>query len=198
MNNNLQIKIFNGPEIEPYIPNLAKLRIEIFRDFPYLYDGSLEYEQNYLKTYTQSAVSIAVIVFDGVEPVGVSTGLPLEDESMEFKRPFIEQSYDPKKIFYCGESILKKEYRGRGFYSRFFKERENHAKSLGRFKTICFCGVVRPGEHPLRPLEYKPLNPIWEKNGYTIYPNLTTTYIWKDIDKEEETGKEMVFWLKEI
>lgn len=184
MNNNLQIKIFNGPEIEPYIPNLAKLRIEIFRDFPYLYDGSLEYEQNYLKTYTQSAVSIAVIVFDGVEPVGVSTGLPLEDESMEFKRPFIEQSYDPKKIFYCGESILKKEYRGRGFYSRFFKERENHAKSLGRFKTICFCGVVRPGEHPLRPLEYKPLNPIWEKNGYTIYPNLTTTYIWKDIDKE--------------
>lgn len=198
MSDNLQIKTFKGSEITPYIPDLAQLRIEIFRDFPYLYDGSIQYEENYLKTYTQSPNSLAVIVFDGDHAVGVSTGLPMEDEAEEFKKPFLKQGYNPEEIFYCGESILKNQYRGRGIYSRFFKEREDHAKRLGRFKTICFCGVVRPEEHPLRPKEYQPLDPIWKKFGYTKYPELTTTYVWKDIDKEKETGKEMVFWLKQL
>jgi hypothetical protein len=195
---NLQIKTFKGTEIAPFIPDLARLRIEIFRDYPYLYDGSTEYEENYLKTYTQSPDSLAVIVFDGNDAVGVSTGLPLEDETGEFKKPFTEQGYDPAEIFYCGESILKKKYRGRGIYSRFFKEREDHSKSLGRFKIICFCGVTRPEDPPLRPGEHQPLDPIWDKFGYIKYPELTTTYVWKDIDKEKETGKKMIFWLKEV
>jgi hypothetical protein len=198
LSDKLRIKTFKGSEITPYIPDLAQLRIEIFRDFPYLYDGSIQYEENYLKTYTQSQESLAVIVFDRDYAVGVSTGLPMEDETEEFKKPFVEQGYDPKGIFYFGESILKKKYRGRGIYSRFFKEREKHALSLRRFNTICFCGVIRPEDHPLRPGDHQPLDPIWKKFGYTKYPELTTTYVWKDIDKEEDTGKEMVFWLKEI
>lgn len=195
---NLQIKIFKGLEIAPFIPELAQLRIEIFRDFPYLYDGSFEYEENYLKTYSQSPDSLAVIVFDGDHAVGVSTGLPMEDETEEFKKPFLDQGYDPGKIFYCGESILKTEYRGNGLYKRFFKEREHHARKLDRFDIICFCGVNRPENHPLKPKHYKPLDPIWNKFGYIKHPELKTTYMWKDIDEKEETGKEMIFWLKSI
>jgi len=198
VSNNLHIKILAGSDIAAFTTDLAYLRIEIFREFPYLYDGTLEYERNYLKTYSESSDSLAVIVFDGEKPVGVSTGLPMDHETEEFKRPFIEEGLNPGKIFYCGESILKKEYRGRGFYSRFFKEREDHAKKLGRFDITTFCAVVRPDKHPLKPENYRALDLNWKKFGYTKHPELTTTYTWKDINKKNESSKKMVFWLKEL
>lgn len=34
-----------GKDIAPLIPRLAELRIKVFHDFPYLYEGSLEYEK---------------------------------------------------------------------------------------------------------------------------------------------------------
>lgn len=198
MQNSLSIKTVTGPALKPYIINLARLRIEVFREFPYLYDGSLDYETSHLNTYLQSDRSIAVLVFDDGSLVGASTGLPMEDEKEVFKQPFLEKGYDLANIFYCGESILKKEYRGRGIYSWFFEERESHAKRLGGFQWISFCAVQRPADHPLRPDEYQPLDPIWQKYGYNKHPELTTTHRWQDIDKESESDKTMVFWMKEI
>ena len=40
----LKIIRLKGQEIVPYIADLAQLRIEIFRDYPYLYLGDLEKE----------------------------------------------------------------------------------------------------------------------------------------------------------
>lgn len=198
MPDSLTIKTVTGRGIEKYLHDLASLRIEVFREFPYLYDGSLEYEKSYLETYIQSDQSIAVLVLDGDAVVGASTGLPMADETEEFQRPFRESGYDVDSIFYCGESILKKEYRGRGLYRSMFEEREQHAVGLGNFSTICFCAVQRPVDHPLRPNNYQSLDPVWEKFGYRKQPELTTTYRWKDIDEESETDKTMVFWVKEL
>lgn len=192
------IQILHGKKIAPYLEAIATLRINIFREFPYLYDGSMEYEKNYLKTYTQSPESIAILVFDRDQLVGASTGLPLKDETAEFKAPFLQHRYHPSRIFYCGESILIQNYRGRGIYSTFMKERENHAKQIGRFDTICFCGVERPDNHPLRPIDYLPLDPIWTKFGYQKHPELSTHYHWKDLNENNESAKKMVFWLKSI
>lgn len=105
------IRIVHGKKIEPHLEALASLRIEIFREFPYLYDGSIEYERNYLNTYTGSPESIAILVFDRNQMVGASTGLPLEDETDEFKAPFLHHGYNSKQVFYCGESILKQKSR---------------------------------------------------------------------------------------
>ena len=192
------IRVVHGKEIEPHLEALASLRIEIFREFPYLYDGSIEYERNYLKTYTESPESIVVLVFDRELMVGASTGLPLMDETDEFKAPFLQHNHNPEHIFYCGESILKRNYRGRGIYSTFMNERENHARRFARFKTICFCGVVRPMNHPLQPYDFQPLDPVWKKFGYQKHPELTTHYHWKDLNEESESSKKMVFWLKTL
>ncbi|HLL24828.1 MAG TPA: GNAT family N-acetyltransferase, partial [Kofleriaceae bacterium] len=40
-----------GDAIGPYLPALAALRIRVFREWPYLYDGSLAYEEAYLASY---------------------------------------------------------------------------------------------------------------------------------------------------
>jgi GNAT superfamily N-acetyltransferase len=194
----IEIKTFTGKGLEPYLPDIARLRIEVFRDFPYLYDGSLEYEKEYLKTYVQSSGSIAVLAFDGRHIVGASTALPLSDETDEFKQPFIKHEFNTAKIFYCGESVLKSEYRGRGIYTLFFSERERHARRFDHFEYICFCAVDRSENHPLKPETYRPLDRVWKKFGYHKYPEFTTTYSWKDIDKNHETDKKMVFWMKEL
>jgi GNAT superfamily N-acetyltransferase len=188
----------SGKGLVSFIPEIARLRIDVFREFPYLYDGTAEYEQNYLSVYVNSPDSIAVLAFSGDELVGVSTGLPMMDEAVEFLKPFTEHGFNLKTIFYCGESILKPEYRGRGIYKTFMHEREQHARNLNRFDTICFCAVNRPHDHPLRPTVYQPMDAAWKKFGYIKNPALSTRYSWKDIDQKEESEKEMVFWLKNL
>jgi GNAT superfamily N-acetyltransferase len=200
MSETITVQRFTGhdPDLPAYVPDLARLRIRVFRDFPYLYDGTIEYEEKYLKTYTDCADSVIVLVLDGSDVVGATTGLPMDAETADFQRPFVEHGYDTSKIFYCAESVLLPEYRGRGIYPRFFQEREGHARALGRFDLVTFCCVQRPENHPLRPADYAPLDRIWTKFGYTKHPELETTYNWKDIDEAEESPKPMVFWLKSL
>ena len=200
MSQSLTIRRLTGsdPELRAFLPDLARLRIEVFRDFPYLYDGTVEYEEKYLETYTECPESIVVLVLDGEKAVGATTGLPMDAETEEFRKPFVEAGHDPARIFYCAESVLLPAYRGRGVYPKFFAEREGHARALGRFDLCAFCCVQRPEDHPLRPADYVPLDRIWSKFGYVKHPELTTTYDWKDVDTAEETAKPMVFWLKSL
>ena len=58
------IELLHGRDIEPHIDEVARLRIAVFRDFPYLYDGTVEYEADYLSTYVRSADSLCVLVRD--------------------------------------------------------------------------------------------------------------------------------------
>lgn len=194
----LKTEILTGRDIESHIEELARLRIEVFRDFPYLYDGDLAYEKNYLNRYVSSPESIAVLVFDGDRAVGASTGLPMDHEEEDFRRPFMNAGIDTSSIFYCGESVLLKSHRGRGIYSEFFRQREEHARSLGRFESSAFCGVVRPDDHPMRPDDYRPLDLVWKRYGYKRRLELTTTYHWKDLGEDKESDKEMIFWTKAI
>jgi len=69
-------------------------------------------------------------------------------ETPEVIRPFLEHGYDPERIFYYGESVLLRAYRGQGLGKQFFVEREDHARSLNRFDLLCFCAVERPLDHP--------------------------------------------------
>ena len=194
----VKILPLRGKQAQDYIPALAKLRIEVFRDFPYLYDGGTEYEENYLRTYIESPDSVIVLAMDGDKVVGASTALPMRDETVEFQRPFLGQGYDIKRIFYFGESVLQKPYRGQGIGVAFFNAREEHARKVGHFDLYCFCAVERPADHPLRPEGYKPLDGFWNHRGYIKHPELTTVYKWKDIDQATETEKKMVFWLRNV
>ncbi|OOG21449.1 GNAT family N-acetyltransferase [Thioalkalivibrio denitrificans] len=194
----LSVKRFTGSGVDAWIPELARLRIEVFRAFPYLYDGDPDYEERYLRTYTQSADSVIVLVFDAERIVGASTGLPLADETDNVIAPFRERHMDIQRIFYFGESVLLPGYRGRGLGVRFFDEREDHARALGRFDYTCFCAVDRPRNHPRRPEGYRSLDDFWRKRGYAPVPELKAQFSWQDLDEDRETSKEMTFWMKRL
>ncbi|MGD8572170.1 MAG: GNAT family N-acetyltransferase [Gammaproteobacteria bacterium] len=198
MTHSVTIKTVTGEALEQYITELARLRIEVFREYPYLYDGNMNYEAKYVRTYTESPHSIIVIAFDGDQVVGASTALPLIHETEEIRRPFLENHLDLNCVFYLGESVLRNHYRGQGIGVRFFKEREAHAKRIGDFSCYAFCAVERPVDHPLRPSDYVPLDRFWKNRGYRKQSHLRTTLSWLDIDKTTETAKPMVFWLKQV
>lgn len=198
MNSELTYQSFVGAQIADIFEPLATLRITVFRSFPYLYEGTLDYELDYLKTYAASPRALLFAVFDGDRMVGATTALPLADETEEVQAPFVAAGYRLEDVFYFGESILLPGYRGRGIGHRFFDEREKHARSFGTFRYTSFCAVQRPENHPARPADYQPLDDFWKKRGYTSMPALTTLFSWPDLGETESTPKTMLFWLKEL
>ncbi len=193
-----RVESLTGADALQHAPELARLRIAVFRDFPYLYDGSLGYEERYLRTYLESPDAVIVVARDGDRIVGAATALPLADETEEVIRPFLAEGYDIGSIFYFGESVLLRPYRGQGIGVAFFSHREAHARALGRFDRTCFCAVDRPADHPRRPPDYVPLDAFWARRGYRRVPGLETTFSWKDLDEPHETPKRMLFWMKEL
>ena len=198
-NSPLRVVSFAGKNALPFIDQVAQLRIEVFNEYPYLYVGDMSYERRYLSTYVQDAESLVVLAFDeGGTIRGASTGVPMAHEEADFRRPFEQKGYDTNEIFYFGESVIQKEFRGRGTGAVFFKEREAYALRLGRCKWTCFCAVLRPDDHPLKPAGFKPLDAFWQRLGYAKVPDLVTTYSWREVGETTESPKSMQFWLKKI
>lgn len=194
----MEFRIYRGFQIEEVADALARLRITIFKDFPYLYDGDMAYEQEYLKTYINSPSSLVFIVLEDAEIIGATTCIPIMDETQEVQAPFLKLGYDLSKIIYFGESILLKKYRGRGIGNIFFDTREKYARSLEFFELICFCAVQRPSSHPLTPHNYNPLDNFWLSRGYNKSEELKTEFSWRDLGESTETQKTMQFWVKKI
>jgi GNAT superfamily N-acetyltransferase len=194
----LEVKSLFGEEIRSVMPDLARLRIIVFRDWPYIYDGTLEYEERYLAKLAAAKDAVCVIARDGSEIVGASTAAPMIEHADEFALPFEKAGYDLSRIFYCGESVLLKSHRGHGLGNAFFDHREAQAHRLGGYTHSTFCRVVRPDDHPLKPTDHRPLDGFWRKRGYAPVESLVATYAWKDIDQAQETDHQMQFWMKPL
>lgn len=194
----MEIRLLHGAAIAPYIDDLARLRLSVFREFPYLYDGSSDYEADPLSNYAQSERSLMVLALDAGQVVGAATGLPLADVAAQFQQPFLAQGRDPANVYYFGESLVLPEYRGLGLGVRFFIERESYAHKLAEFEYCAFSTVERPGAYPRRPANYKPLHGFWRNRGFLHEPSLRTSCSWRDLDEPAESAKIMSFWLKPL
>ena len=190
-------RVLTGQDLTNALDAVAQLRITVFSDWPYLYDGDLDYERNYLRTYETSKNAILVGAFDGDTLVGASTGTPLVDHADDFAAAFTGTGIDLARTFYCAESVLLPQYRGKGIGKAFFRHRETHARELGA-EQCCFCSVVRPEDHPHRPAGYRPLDTFWQSLGYRILPGVIAQFSWKDHRDVAETQKPLQFWIKNL
>ena len=197
----LSVEVVSGPDLKAAIPELSRLRVAVFREFPYLYTGDADYEARYLQSYLNTPESLVVLVRDGVRDggavVGASSALPLKAEQAELRAPWIAAGTDINRVWYLAESVLLPAYRGRGLGVRFFEERERRGRELG-YETASFCAVERAADHPARPADYVPLDAFWGHRGYTKRPELAAQLPWQDVDEEHELPKTMVFWTKEL
>jgi len=186
-----------GDSLLPWLDTLGDLRIRVFREFPYLYEGSLNYEREYLKRYMTAKDALVVIVTDAQgDAIGGTTCLPLAEECEEFQQGFMQAGADVSKIFYFGESVLLPAWRGRGIGKLFFDRREAHARKLG-YQTTTFCAVDRPDDDPRRPSDYRPLDGFWMSRGYEKQVGLKARFAWREVGQVEETDQTLTFWTRE-
>lgn len=193
----LSTDILNGEAARPHLEAIAQLRITVFAEWPYLYDGTLQYEQDYLAHYLADPNSVIVVVRDGSKAVGASTALPMESAEEEMQAPWRARGLALDDILYFGESVVLPEYRGFGLGRRFFAIREAHAQWLKRSRCT-FCAVQRPEDHPARPRAYVPNDGFWQRLGYQRLDDMVCHFPWTDIGDIQETSKPLVFWEKPL
>lgn len=197
MSDAIALETLAGAAVISVVSELARLRVEIFRDWPYLYSGNLEYERNYLAKYADLPDATIVVARVRGRVIGASTALPLARAEPAMQQPFTAAGHVLTDWYYFGESVLEPAYRGRGVGVSFFNAREARAAVLGYHQTT-FCAVERPERHRLRPRKYVPLDAFWTKRGYTKRPELMGRFNWQDIDQNAETPHKMIFWTKTL
>lgn len=193
----VRVECLTGPAVQAVLDDIARLRIQVFQDYPYLYDGDEDYERRYLKGFADSKYAIVVCAFDGSHLIGASTGAPLQDHAADFAAAFDDSGLELEDIFYCAESVLLQRYRGRGLGHAFFDEREAHARKLGFVKSA-FCRVERAEDHPSRPADYTPLDAFWRKRGYEPLDGVVAEFSWRDLGALHETKKPLQFWIRDL
>jgi len=198
MSKKIEIGRAVGAGLRDIIPELARLRVAVFRAWPYLYDGNEAYEASYLQTYVRSPSAAVILARSEGRIVGASTCLKLTDETENVIAPFRAPGWDPDRVFYFGESVLLPEFRGRGIGVAFFNGREAHARAVSGCDFATFCAVQRPADHPARPAGYEPLDVFWGRRGFTRRPDLRCEMDWTDLGEPGESTKTLVFWLKSL
>ncbi|WP_417599547.1 GNAT family N-acetyltransferase [Pararhodobacter oceanensis] len=193
----MKIAALTGPALDGALEDLARLRIAVFRDWPYLYDGDLAYERRYLEPYRDNPRAIVAGAFEGTRLIGAATGTPMEDHADEFAEAFAGRGLDMSDIFYCAESVLLPEFRGQGIGHRFFDIREAHARDMGR-GYVAFCAVQRPEDHPARPANYRPLDGFWRARGYAPLEGAVAQFGWKDLGAAQDTLKPLQVWMRKL
>lgn len=187
-----------GPAVAPHLDDLARLRITVFRDWPYLYEGDLGYERHYLAAYANSPRSVFVLALDDERVIGASSGIPLADDGEAFQRPFRERGMAVDEVFYFGESVLLPAYRGQGLGHCFFDEREAHARRLGGFAWTAFCAVERAANDARCPAGHRPNDAFWRKRGYQRQDDMFCTLSWAECGDEGECAHRLRFWLRPL
>ena len=188
------IERLHGPALDSALDDLARLRIAVFAEYPYLYEGSLDYEREYLREFAAEPGSVLIAAQDGDRVVGAATASPMAGQKAAFRAPLETAGYPAKDIFYFGESVLLPEYRGRGIGHAFFDGREAAAREAGA-KWACFCAVVRPRDHPARPADHRPLDAFWRARGYERLEGVTTNFEWAEHGGAGDIDHIMQFWM---
>ena len=193
----IDIRALSGADLEAALDGVADLRITVFRDWPYLYDGSRDYEREYLATYQGNPDALLVGAFHEGRLIGASTSTPMEDHAPEFAAPFRALGIAPEMILYGADSVLLRPYRGIGLGHRFIDLREAHARHLGR-THVAFCSVLRPDDHPASPAVIRSNDAFWRGRGYDTLPGVLAHFSWKDLGDTVETEKPLQFWMRAL
>ncbi len=194
----IHVRSFTGSGLKPYIHSVAKLRMEVFKDYPCFEEPDLERETQYMRKIASNKESIGVLIFDNTTLVGVALGCPLSVEETALKRPFKDAHKDIDTYFFFGDSALLKQYRGRGIGHHFFDAREAHVIHLKKYKHICFCAPDSQEFDPRKPKDFIPLFDFWRKRGYIHHPEMKCYPVWKATGEAHPTEKELSFWIKDL
>jgi GNAT superfamily N-acetyltransferase len=189
--------VLTGAAIAEALDDLATLRLDIFPEYPYLYEGRREDELTYLGSYVAAPDACVILAYDGLTVVGAATGIPLIHEDTRVIGAFNGTSFPLIETYYVGELLFRQAYRNCGLGRKLLDRLERQVRSLGRYRRITCATVERPDEHPLRPRDYIPITRFLARTGFARLSGVTTHFRWRETDGVRRNHP-MQFWIKEL
>jgi len=193
----ITVQLLTETAIADALYDLAALRLDIFPEYPYLYQGRREDELAYLATYAEAPDTCAILAYDGLTVIGATTGMPLVHEDAQMIDAFTGTSFPLNEVYYVGELLFRSGYRNCGLGQKLLDRLESHIRSLGHYRRLTCATVERPDDHPLSPGNYIPITKFLARTGFTRLSGVTTSFIWREIDGVKRDHP-MQFWIKEL
>lgn len=181
--------------IRAHSDNLANLNLTIFREYPYLYSGRLEDELRSLSHYADHGS--VLVALDCGTIVGAITGMPLDQESLDFTQALRGVGRDPVQYYYIGEIMVQAPYRGSGLGTGMLERFEQQIRQAASFTHACCVTVVRPDNHPLRPTGFRPMEPFCYRQGYLPVQGAVAEVVWQQIDGTTPRNR-LQYWEKPL
>ena len=194
----IRIETFVGTARRPHIAALGRLRIEVFRAWPYLYDGTPADERAEAAAVEGGARAALIVAFDGGDAVGCATCMPLTDETPNVVGAFAAAGHDPGRMVFYAESVLLAAYRGQGIGVAFFAAREAHARTIPGAALAAFCAVRRSPDDPRRPADAASLTDFWAHRGFVPLPGVVVPMRWKETDSDGLVDNSLDGWGKAL
>ena len=190
-------QLLTGAVIADVLNDLATLRLDIFREYPYLYEGSREDELNYLGTYAEAPDACVILAYDGSAVIGAATGMPLIQEDAQLRDAFAGTALPLDEVYYVGELLFRPAYRNSGLGRKLLDHLESQIRSFGSYRTLTCATVERPDDHPLRPRDYIPITRFLARTGFVRLSGVTTSFMWRETNGVKRDHP-MQFWIKEL
>jgi hypothetical protein len=203
---NIHFKQLSGYEGTPFIADIGQLIIDVYKEWPYLYEGTTEEQTQYIqKRYIEKPNSMIITAFEHKKLVGLGMGVPLSEAPDHYLAPFRCDNrcleFPLEDVFYVGELIVKPEYRQQRIAKEICQMMGNHILNSHRYQAVAFCTVNRPSDFHLahlKPENYFSPDSFWEELGFTKYENLTFTGVWRLVQESDESQHQMIYWVKKL
>ncbi len=193
----ITIKIVTGKDIASLLPFISEQRLKVFREYPYLYEGSFECEKEYLEGYNRSPNSAIAVAYDDGLLIGFLTGMPLkffEQNEESFKR----NGLDAELFYYFGEVIVLPQQHRKSICMKLFEALEEHVKKLG-YSNSSFLTIITQENNPMHPINCEPIDILCEL-GYSK-STLTKTLDWLTVQANNSSQRQshtLVYWIKKL
>ena len=191
----MRIATLTGDAIVPHLAEIGALRIAVFREWPYLYDGYADYESRYLARYSVPRAAV-IAAFDGDRVVGAATCLPLDDAGDSVRRGFAAAGLDSAGYFLfrrkrAAAGVSRARHRrgvlqGAGGGGRRLRHRHVLRGTARRRRSA-------PAGRPTGPL-----HEFWHHRGYAEQPELFCEMTWQDVGDAAPTPHRLNFWSKAL
>lgn len=195
------IALFSGDTIQEILPFPQQMCLTYYREYPYLYEGTLEEQQAYHSWLSKLKHSAVAIAYYGNKPVGFLSGAAFIDFAEHYTGSltvFKNAGLDPAQYYYFADVIIEKEHRGHSLCKKLFAVLEQYAINLGYAKN---CLVVEShATHPCKPADYRELGNLWIRLGYAESP-ATISFKWNTIQPDgtqERQEHPLRYWMKNL
>ena len=174
--------MLSGKEASAYLDDLVRLRLTLFCKPPYLYQGTVEEERDYLVPMLSAPNSFVVFCFDHGRVIGATTALPLNESKSYFYKPFVENGLNPKEFLYISEAMVDESFQNQGIGKKML--------TLAKEQTsLKICGIMIDRNDQY---EYS-IHSMMKKWGHRPHPEISFDVEYRSIDGKKKSHH-MVFW----